>query len=315
MAFQPQPLFEDAISSGSIDAVDESIILSLNNSSGAIISVSGTWVGTIVLEGTNDDFLTVQNAAVFTPALGVITSGITANGYYRLVAVSGFTKIRARMSAYTSGSATIVLSASIGAGLAPTVSVNYASMLGTSKIIGSDGATIADVVNHSGQNRVQVGAAITNLPSAMVQSWNSTLKYLDMNVSNGGVARGTAITSAAYTTIFSYSGSGYIAGFIINIETFSDWLIRFLVDGQDVFIGSAGIPSSEIQSDSVYDTDDIADVNQSFLGISKGSHDRVVFSSPLSIPIYYSSSVSIQLKRVTSNKNFQAGLMIMSKIT
>lgn len=161
MVFQPQPLFEDAIKTGILSALDETVTLLLSNSSGAIVNISGTWVGTIVFEGTNDDFVTVQNASIFTPPSGVITSGITANGYYRFVAVSGFTKIRARMSSYTSGSATVILSASIGAGLAPTVSVNYDSMLVKSKIVGSDGSTVADVELIAGKKKLLTDATVT----------------------------------------------------------------------------------------------------------------------------------------------------------
>lgn len=146
MALQQQSLFQDPIAQGSLTVLNSVVILPLNNSSGAIVNISGTWVGTILLEGTNDEFVTVQNAAVFTPPAGVITTGVSANGYYRFVAVSGFTKIRARMSAYTSGTAVIVLTASIGAGLAPTVSINYDSMLGKNKI--TDGTDIVLVTTN-----------------------------------------------------------------------------------------------------------------------------------------------------------------------
>ncbi|CAK0741532.1 membrane hypothetical protein [Azospirillaceae bacterium] len=141
MSFAPQPSFQDIINSGTLTYLNSSVYLTLNNSSGAIVNVAGTWVGTILFEGSNDGFITSQNAAVFTPPAGVITAGVTTNAYYRFVAVSGFTQIRARMSVYTSGTAIVVLSASIGSGLAPTVSINYDSMLGTSKIAGGTDAT------------------------------------------------------------------------------------------------------------------------------------------------------------------------------
>lgn len=161
MAFQQQPALEDIVSTGSLSAAGNVLTLEIRNSSGALANVSGTWAGTIVFEGSNDGFVTSQNAAMFTPSAGVITAGVTTNGYYRFVAVSGFTQIRARMSAYTSGSAIVVLSASIGTGLAPTVSINYASMLGTSKLIGFDGATIADIDLIDGKRRLYTVAQVT----------------------------------------------------------------------------------------------------------------------------------------------------------
>lgn len=164
MAFQQQPLFLDPIAQGTLAATNAIIILQLNNSSGAIVNVSGTWVGTILLEGSNDGFVTSQNAAVFTPPAGVITTGITTNGYYRFVAVSGFTQIRARMSSYTSGSALVILSASIGAGLAPTVSVNYDSMLVKAKI--TDGTDVTNVTTSGDlttNDGIRAGGSFGNL--------------------------------------------------------------------------------------------------------------------------------------------------------
>jgi len=73
---------------------------------------------------------------------------------------------------------------------------------------------------------------------------------------------------------------------------------------------------SDITGDTVYDFDDFTDVNQAYLGISKGSHDRFLFHSPMNSPIYYSSSVQVQIRRPTAGaKKFQAGLMILSKET
>lgn len=164
MALQQQPLFQDSIAQGTLSALNDTVILVLNNSSGAIVNISGTWVGTILFEGTNDDFMTVQNAAVFTPPAGVITTGVTTNNYYRLVAVSGFTKIRVRMSVYTSGTAIIVLSASIGAGLAPTVSVNYDSMLAKVKITdGTDNANITTNGDLNVNDGIRSGGIYGNL--------------------------------------------------------------------------------------------------------------------------------------------------------
>jgi len=134
-----QALYEQSIYSGELGSLTDSSELKLLNSSGAIVSVLGTWDGTIVFEGTNDDFVTVQPAAVFTPSLGAIFSGVTINGYYRFIAVAGFTKIRARFSIYNSGTAYIILSASLGTALAPIISVNHDHVLVKSKL--TDGTT------------------------------------------------------------------------------------------------------------------------------------------------------------------------------
>lgn len=166
-------------------------------------------------------------------------------------------------------------------------------------------------------NQTAIPVTIQTLPSSSVQAWSNKLRVLDMNVSNGGVARGTSITNSAWVDVYSYTGSGYLAGFILNLETFIDWLVRLTIDGQEIIISSDGIISDEITADTIYDLDDVTDINQAALGISKGSHDRLVFTPPLNIPIYFASSISIKVKRVATkaSKKFQAGLIWISKET
>lgn len=146
-------------------------------------------------------------------------------------------------------------------------------------------------------------------------SWDYHFRYLDMNAGNGGVARGTSITNAAWVDVFSYTGSGYLASFLLNIETFAGWRVRVVVDGTEVLLGSNGILTDDVSSDSVYDLDDTTDQNGSNLGISKGSHDRLIFTPALRVPIKFNSSISIKLKRddLLGSKKFQAGLVAISE--
>ena len=176
------------------------------------------------------------------------------------------------------------------------------------KIIGAtNGTEIGNV-----HDRLKVDMQLSSQTST-VPSWSKNLRYIDMNASSGGIARSTSIAaSATWTTIYSYSGSGFVAGLIINVETFAGWEFRLLIDGEVIF----DMLDSDITGDTVYDFDDFTDVNQAYLGISKGSHDRFLFHSPMNSPIYYSSSVQVQIRRPTAAaKKFQSGLMILSKET
>lgn len=165
---------------------------------------------------------------------------------------------------------------------------------------GTDNTTIGNI----GDN-----LKVTSSPSTVAgfsSSWSSKLRYDDMT----GVARGTNI-STSWTTVYTYSGSGNLAGMFINVETFNDWEFRLVVDGETIF----SLNSGDLTSDTLYDLDDVTDTNQGFLGLSKGSHDRLVWHSPLSYPIRYNSSVQVQLRLVSGTKKFQAGLIILSKET
>lgn len=176
------------------------------------------------------------------------------------------------------------------------------------QILGADGTTL---IGNTG-DRLKVESAPSSATTT-TPSWSKKLRYVDMNASNGGIARGTSIaTSANWTTIFSYSGSGFIAGLIINFETFTGWEMRLTVDSDEIFSFS----DSDLTSDVVYDVDDVADLNQAYIGISKGSHDRFLWHSPLASPTYYASTVVVQIRRPTAGaKKFQAGLIVLSKET
>lgn len=183
-----------------------------------------------------------------------------------------------------------------------------AKIFGAFQIVGgTTGATIGNV-----GDKLKVEASFPNVTTT-VPSWSNKLRYDDMNVANGGVARGASIpNSATWTTLYTYSGSGFIGGFICNVETFSTgWEFRLIVDGQTIF----SLLDTDLAADAIYDVDDITDVNQAFFGLSKGSHDRFLWHPPMFSPLYYSSSVVVQLRRQAGAKKFQAGLIVLSKET
>jgi len=165
----------------------------------------------------------------------------------------------------------------------------------------TDGTLIGNV-----GDRLKVDA-IFNSATTTTPSWSKKLRYDDMSA----VARNTSIApSTNWTTIYSYSGSGFIAGMLINVETFNGWEFRLRVDANTIF----SLSDHEITSDTIYDLDDITDMNQSMLGLSKSSHDRLVWHAPLNIPLYYAQSVEVQIRRLASGaKKFQSGLIILSK--
>lgn len=175
----------------------------------------------------------------------------------------------------------------------------------TAIIGGSTGAVIGNV-----NDRLKVDSTFS-IATTSIPSWSKKLRYIDMNVTSGGIARDTAISGGIWTQVFLYNGSGYIAGLLANVESFSDWEFRLTVDGEIIF----HITALDITGDKRYDVDDNNDFNQTYLGISKGSHDRFVWHSPLNSPLYYASSVKFEVLKVGSAKKWQAGLIILSKET
>lgn len=95
--------------SGSIKAAQEAITLTVEGYVQAAILLSGTWAGTIVIEGTIDGSTWTTLEATPIPTATAVTS-MTANGQW-IVQTAGFAQIRARISAYTSGSVKVTIRA------------------------------------------------------------------------------------------------------------------------------------------------------------------------------------------------------------
>jgi len=170
---------------------------------------------------------------------------------------------------------------------------------------GSDGTTVGNT-----GDRLKVDATFSS-STTTVPSWSKKLRYDDMNVSTGGIARDTSLSGGTWTTVYLYNGSGYLAGILMNVESWKDWEFRLIVDTETIFT----LKADDIQNDKIYDLDDIDDVNQAFLGVSKGSHDRFLWHPPFSSSLYYASNVTVQARKIGGAKKFQAGLVVLSKET
>lgn len=179
---------------------------------------------------------------------------------------------------------------------------------------------IADGQTGSGiRARVSTIANVNRLAVDAIVTTNSKLRYLDMNVANGGVARGTSVTNAAWVDVFNYSGSGLFFSFRLTLQDSTHWEIRLLVDGEEIF-GSAGITTNDIVGDALYDMDTSGkSMDELFYGpgLFLGSHDQITFSGPNLYPIRYATSVNLKVKRAAGQaaRAFRAGLMVISQAT
>lgn len=111
MAYLPT---NDITTSGSIAANLQNVVLVLNGQSGASVQITGTWVGTITFEGSVDgtNWNPVNAVAAST---SIPQSTTVVNGLFRLTP-AGLLQLRANMTTYTSGTATLTMRASAGVG-------------------------------------------------------------------------------------------------------------------------------------------------------------------------------------------------------
>lgn len=264
---------------GTLTALNSTVGTSSLNGMGTIgVIITGTWVGTISFQGSVDgtNYTAVQGAVL--GGLGIVSS-TSSNLSFRANA-TGLKTFQVKMTSYTSGTASITIQATNGAGF--------------------------------------VATSISGVTSGTSASWSSKLRQIDMNAGTGGVARATSITNATWVDIFNYSGSGKLAAFLVALETGDSWRIRLLIDGEEILQDSGGILLDDITGDALYDMDNSGkNMNEIFegVGIFFGSHDIFRWNGPLGIPIAYSSSVVVKLKRETgaASKRFRAGFAVLTK--
>lgn len=170
---------------------------------------------------------------------------------------------------------------------------------------GTDNTSIGNV-----GDALKTTATVT-FPTGQVIAWSKKLRYLDMNASNGGVARDTNITNV-FTNIFSYTGSGYFSGYNLCLEDKAKWYVRLIVDGEDIYISSAGIYTGDIMAKLVYGWEPGDQFDGPNIGFDVND-ETLSFQSPIGYPIYYQTSISLQVRHEVGGKKFRAGLICLSK--
>ena len=177
---------------------------------------------------------------------------------------------------------------------------------GTQRI---EGATDSTLIGNTG-DRLKVDAGTG-------PSLGANIRYDDMNATNGGVARGTLIGTASWTTIYSYSGTGLLVGWLAALENFDNegFFIRLVVDGQQLY-GTNGISTLDLTNKDIYLWEKKAFQDQVvpfFLGFSI-AEKGLRWQAPVGLPVKFSSTISIQVKKIAGNsKAFQAGLVNIIK--
>jgi hypothetical protein len=166
--------------SGTLTAATQTVALPLGGRGGTGIVITGVWSGTIAFEASIDAGVTWFAIETYRPETTneSVTSTTTVNGNFQPLTLAGVTHVRVRASAWTSGTASIVLSAtgSQAERLAPNVRENgspgatYGAMAagldggGLTKFlkVTTDGAIVLDSTGFTdGSQKTQV----TNFPA------------------------------------------------------------------------------------------------------------------------------------------------------
>jgi hypothetical protein len=182
-------------------------------------------------------------------------------------------------------------------------------------IISSLASIDAGIPATLGQTTMSASMPVTiasNQPAIPLRPYFIKYTYDDMNAANGGVARDTAV-GTTYVTIYNYSGSGYLFGFSVTLEGnlvgADPFSIQLTLDSVITFT----LSTLDIGTAALYNF--LTDGDSNLLGVQVNSN-TFVFKAPAAGPLQYSSSVKVEIKKLTSGtKRFRAGLISLAKET
>ncbi len=149
------PAPSDISASGTLTSTSTSVTLNLNGQGSLNIDVSGTWVGTIVVNEPGvavSHQLYVQNAST-----SAYSSSITANGNYRVVGLPASATVGVTFQSYTSGSATIGMRASTATFFQQSYQLNASNLLTSSWLSDGSGNALSSNSGNLNSNLTQVG--------------------------------------------------------------------------------------------------------------------------------------------------------------
>lgn len=130
----------DKTITGTITALNGTVTIATNGTSTVNASISGTWVATLVIEGQSGDGIWYALQAS-NPNGGLNINSFTSNNLY-IIGSGGFTQVRIRALAYTSGTVNVAMDASSGSAQTLAVDAN-----GNQQIVGNVASGTADSGN------------------------------------------------------------------------------------------------------------------------------------------------------------------------
>lgn len=178
--------------SGTINANGGTVDIKGPNSGTMGIQFSGTWVGTLVFEASQDGTTYTGLMGLQIPSM-VLAANFTANGL-NVVNSNAYKNLRVRATAWTSGTVTVTASGS------DAVSLAFARAL----LFGATGNQITSTTI-SGKECLDVNANVSQgqLVPTITNKFRIRLSTSTISLPNTGV----------FTTIYSRSGTGLFFGF------------------------------------------------------------------------------------------------------
>lgn len=247
------------------------------NTATSIIQLSGTWVGTLIVEGSNNgaNYFTLP---MLSRSSSLYVGSMTANGIY-LANTNGYQFIRVTSTAWTSGTATITVYGS-----------DAASLIATDAILrgATDGAQIGNL-----GDRLKVDANFTVLGGQLVPTITNKLRVRYSTT--------PATAGAAYSTIYTRSGTGLFFGFQCDFNS-ANVRLRLTIDSGQIF----EITISDVK---LFQFNDTSTTRMQMGGFWATVGNTVDFSTKYAIP--YTTSITLEMQRSDGTNHSMSQYMVL----
>jgi hypothetical protein len=194
--------------SGSISASAGSVAVNTAGMGSAVITLSGTWVASLNIQGLAADGATWVTLPASSSIGGAFTTtALTTNGSYRVMDLAGYKQVRVYAASYTSGTVTVGVNASVAMGAQEVTQFNAANLQATVQGTVSVSGSVA-VTGAFYQATQPVSATALPLPSNAAQETGGNLATVATQTTGTNTAV-TAINTATGTQAdAAYAGSG-----------------------------------------------------------------------------------------------------------
>lgn len=278
---------------GALNAQND--ISNMGNINAVGVVLSGTWSGTVTFQGSMDGSR-FDNILALSVTSGLYTGTATANGAF-VVNVSSFLTLRIKMTSYTSGTATCEV-------------YTASSNVFNNSLVNIVGNTDATRIGNVG-DRLKVDSSFSSSPRVSPSYIGTKVKFDDMNVANGGVARDTAITSTTvYTQLYSYTGNGHLFAFTVSFEGnligADPFNIKLEIDGVTCW----EIDTTDLGTSTFWNVTNVGD--EATMGLSLNGN--TMRFSQKDAGLRYESSLKIYIKKSAGgSKRFRGGMVYLTK--
>lgn len=226
-----QPRFEQR----NLDAADETASINVFGSGTTVVQISGTYVGTNSFEGTADGSNWVSVSCVNSSSTA--ESSTTTTGLWTC-SVAGLRLFRVNMSAYTSGTASVALSAASVSSVGNTNLSGVTISSGRLHVLAdiNNGAATTSRNNSRVEGCVSISSDFSACDPVMVVSRADTATLTNVNDTNASTALVAANASRLHAKCFNdstailyinYGATATTSAFTERVEPGGSWFMEW----------------------------------------------------------------------------------------